>query len=253
MISIVCLNLPMSIRYKQENMFLAGVIPGPKEPQLTLKYYLSPLVDEFWDPGIHFSQTSKFPEGQHLSALILVVCDLLGTRKTIGYAACPHKRFCNLCCCTQTSHGYGNTDCDAWEMRTSEEWCRAAERYQACGSQGNRLDQFNKTGIRWSELLCLPYIAPCVIVDPMHNLFLGLVKEHFMGILGINPSKPQEKPTLEVNLGPLTSTLNANDVKGIERLKYWLKMPVASSFPNRDSALKKLQRANLPALEFVCS
>lgn len=54
-ISVVCLNLPVSMRYKPENMFLAGVIPGPKEPPLTLKQYLTPLVDEllvFWDPGV---------------------------------------------------------------------------------------------------------------------------------------------------------------------------------------------------------
>jgi len=103
-ISVVCLNLPVSMRYKPENMFLAGVIPGLKEPPLTLKHYLSPLVDEFltfWDPGVQFSQTCKFPEGRLvLCALILIVCDLLATRKTIGYAACSHEHFCNVCHCT---------------------------------------------------------------------------------------------------------------------------------------------------------
>ncbi len=65
-ISVVCLNLPMSMQYKLKNMFLAREIPGPKEPNLTLKQYLSPIVDEFlefWDPGIQFSHTCKFPEG----------------------------------------------------------------------------------------------------------------------------------------------------------------------------------------------
>ena len=114
-ISVVCLNLPMSMRYKPKNMFLAGVIPGPKEPPLTLKQYLSPLVDEFlafWDPSIHFSHTCKFPKGRLiLCTLILVVCDLLATRKTVGYAACSNEHFCNICNCMRTGQGYGHTDC----------------------------------------------------------------------------------------------------------------------------------------------
>jgi hypothetical protein len=55
-ISVVCVNLPPSLRYKAENMFLAGVIPGPNEPPLTaVNHYLSSLIDEFhlfWDTGV---------------------------------------------------------------------------------------------------------------------------------------------------------------------------------------------------------
>ena len=57
-ISTVCLNLPVSMWYKPENMFLAGVIPGPKELHLTLHQYLFPIVDEFlefWDPGVCYT------------------------------------------------------------------------------------------------------------------------------------------------------------------------------------------------------
>ena len=45
LISLVCLNLPPDMRYKPENMFLFGIIPGPSEPLLTsLNHYLCPLV-----------------------------------------------------------------------------------------------------------------------------------------------------------------------------------------------------------------
>ena len=82
LISIVCISLPASMCYKPENMFLAGVVPGPNEPPLTaLNHYLTPLVDElstFWEPGVLFSQTFNFPEGRLvLCALVLVICDLL--------------------------------------------------------------------------------------------------------------------------------------------------------------------------------
>ena len=40
-ISMACLNLPSDIRYKPENMYLAGIIPGPKQPSLeSLNHYL---------------------------------------------------------------------------------------------------------------------------------------------------------------------------------------------------------------------
>jgi hypothetical protein len=56
LISLVCLNLPPHLRYKAENMFLAGVTLGPNEPPLTsINNFLCPLVNNFlkmWDPGI---------------------------------------------------------------------------------------------------------------------------------------------------------------------------------------------------------
>lgn len=43
-IAAACLNLPLDIHYKPENMYLASVIPGPKEPRLTeLNHYLKPV------------------------------------------------------------------------------------------------------------------------------------------------------------------------------------------------------------------
>lgn len=87
----------------------------------------------------------------------------------------------------------------------------------------------------------------------MHNLFLGLIKEHFNGILGLNPSKSsKENRAIIINLGiPSLATLNQNDVKGVEKLRCWLEKP-AATFSDRVLALKKLQRVNLPALAFMC-
>ena len=54
----VVLNVPWR-GYKPENMFLFGVIPGPREPPLTaLNHYLKPLVDDlidFWETGVKIS------------------------------------------------------------------------------------------------------------------------------------------------------------------------------------------------------
>ena len=48
LITLVCLNLPPHLRYKPENIFLAGVIPGPNEPRGTaINHFLRPLVNHF--------------------------------------------------------------------------------------------------------------------------------------------------------------------------------------------------------------
>ena len=43
-IYLCILNLPRRLRYKQENILLVGIIPGPKEPKLVANAFLTPLV-----------------------------------------------------------------------------------------------------------------------------------------------------------------------------------------------------------------
>ncbi|XP_067230067.1 uncharacterized protein [Chanodichthys erythropterus] len=45
-IYLVVLNLPREDRFKEENMILVGLIPGPKEPSLNINAFLDPLFDE---------------------------------------------------------------------------------------------------------------------------------------------------------------------------------------------------------------
>jgi len=44
-------NVPRQIRYKKENVIIVEIIPGPKEPKLTMKTFLKPLVDELKEFG----------------------------------------------------------------------------------------------------------------------------------------------------------------------------------------------------------
>lgn len=260
-ISVVCVNLPPSLRYKAENMFLAGVIPGPNEPPLTaVNHYLSSLIDEFhlfWDTGVRFSQTQNFPDGRLVQcALIMVICDLLAARKAAGFAACSHEHFCSVCHCTRSQNGYGDTNYHKWKRRTNADCRSAADSYLTATTPESRLEEFNKSGVRWSELLRLSYfdIARCVVVDSMHNLFLGLIKEHFTGILGITPTSYREEAVIPLALGPVPQDISESDEKGIEKLKRWLEAPAAATFSSdRLKAVKKLKGANLRSLEFVCT
>lgn len=43
---LVIVNLPRSVRFKRENVIIAGILPGPTEPKHDINPYLEPLVSE---------------------------------------------------------------------------------------------------------------------------------------------------------------------------------------------------------------
>src|SRR4029077_4571216 len=51
-----------------------------------------------------------------------------------------------------------------------------AQEWLKCDTRGTREAHFKINGVRWSELLHLPYMDPIrfAVVDPMHCLFLGI-------------------------------------------------------------------------------
>ncbi|PPQ82487.1 hypothetical protein CVT26_012890, partial [Gymnopilus dilepis] len=259
-ISIVCLNLPMSLRYKPENMFLAGVIPGPSEPPLTaINHYLAPIVDEFlefWRPGVRFSQTAKLPMGRLIfCALILAICDLPAARKLSGFASHTSEHFCNVCHCTLSNPGLQAINHGDWAIRTDSEYRVAAAEYKSGLSADSREKIFKDNGVRWSELLRLPYfdMVKCIAIDPAHNLFLGLINEHFTNILGIRLRPFQEKTVIDLDFRPTPLEFKECHRKDVEKVKKWLQAPYSTTFgPTQVHGTKKLMRLSLPVLQFVC-
>jgi hypothetical protein len=81
-----------------------------------------------------------------------------------------------------------NTDWWQWPGRTREYHMKAAEAWRDAPNKAERDKVFRAYGIRWSALLLLDYFDPTkmVVVDSMHNLFLGLVQHHFRVLLGID-------------------------------------------------------------------
>ncbi|MBW0505083.1 hypothetical protein O181_044798 [Austropuccinia psidii MF-1] len=73
-IILICLDIPPSERLKPENVYVSGIIPGPKEPTaLQLNYPLMPLIKELkelWQ-GYHFSPTATGPPGSFIGVSIL--------------------------------------------------------------------------------------------------------------------------------------------------------------------------------------
>ena len=80
-------NLPRSQRYKDENVILAGIIPGSSEPSLTMNSYLAPLVRELqqsWDIGLTVRTSTNMPIKIRL-ALACVACDIPASIKVCGF------------------------------------------------------------------------------------------------------------------------------------------------------------------------
>ena len=84
---LVLQNLPREERFKEENIILIGILPGPGEPHKHMNSYLAPLVDELkmlWS-GVELSD--KSPEGKSVyrGALICISCDIPASRKCAGF------------------------------------------------------------------------------------------------------------------------------------------------------------------------
>ena len=99
-IYLVVNNLPRQIRYRRENVIIVAIIPGQKEPKLTMNSFLQPLVDElqeFWS-GVLVT-CSKHPLKSLLirAALIYCTCDIPATRKLCGFVSHSASLGCSKC------------------------------------------------------------------------------------------------------------------------------------------------------------
>ncbi|MBW0591104.1 hypothetical protein O181_130819 [Austropuccinia psidii MF-1] len=97
---LICLYLPTSERLKPDSVFVAGIIPGPKEPTaLQLNYLLMPLIKELkelWQ-GYHFSPTSTGPSGSFIRVAILTaIAYVVAMCKLTGFISHSGNHFCNF-------------------------------------------------------------------------------------------------------------------------------------------------------------
>lgn len=191
-IYMVCLNLPPHLRYLPENMYLVGVVPGPTKPSLEqMNHLLVPLVDDlldFWEPGVWYTRTSLRSHGRRAyAAMVPLVADLLAARQLSGHAHHNHKySLCTVCKASQDD--IESTTLDQFPPRDPEDHRRAAKQWLEAESTLAREHLFSQTGVRYSELLRLEYWDPCmfVVVDTMHNLYLGLLQRHIRTFWGIS-------------------------------------------------------------------
>ncbi|MBW0474120.1 hypothetical protein O181_013835 [Austropuccinia psidii MF-1] len=150
---LICLNLPPSEILNPENVYVAGIIPGPKEPTaLQLNYLLMPLIKELkelWQ-GYHFSPTSTGPSGIHF-------CNFCTIHKAQIEEIDPQFHY---------THSYQN------HKSTIAKWLWA--------SPQQRQAVFPEYGVQYSLFEDLPYwdATRMVNLDIIHNLILGILKDH---------------------------------------------------------------------------
>jgi hypothetical protein len=106
------------------------------------------------------------------------------SKKVAGNLSHAANAFCSLC--NLRKGDMSNLEKGSWPKRTREEhrstafaWLKASREERKMIAQG--------TGIRFSEIFRLSYWDPTrqVVVDIMHNLFLGLIKRHYTKVLGM--------------------------------------------------------------------
>ena len=204
---MVLLNLPPSARYKTENMYLAGIVPGPREPSLTqINHLLRPLINELlelWDPGVWYTRTPSCASGKLVrAALVPLICDLKAARQVMGHGSHSAKKFCSACSLP-------------WEQRNKiseasrvlvpgRRFRKYALEWKMAHSQSERDKAFKKHGIRWSVLLDLPYWDPprFTIVDSMHTILLGHLHRHCSIIWGMNATRRDGNRSQKANGNP---------------------------------------------------
>ena len=93
---MILINLPRAKRFKPENVFLVGIIPGPHE----LKFDLEPLVAELnqsWKDGIKFKANGASNAEIYHAALLCVGCDVPAARKVCGLTGHASCKGCSKC------------------------------------------------------------------------------------------------------------------------------------------------------------
>lgn len=206
-IYMACMKFPPDIRYKLENIFLVGVIPGPNKPTLTqINHAVRVLVDElevFWDPGVYFSRTSLYTEGRLVRlALMIIVCDLVAARQIAGLASHSASLFCSLC--YLLSSDMENFDINSWPKRDPVDSKRIAFEWRNAESTSSRDKIFKEYGLRWSEFWRLDYwdAISFTTIDTMHAQWINSVEHHLYDTWGIDPTAicsdgkliPKERP-----------------------------------------------------------
>ena len=185
---LTVLNLPRQLRFKEEYSILLGIIPGPKEPSLTINSYLAPFVQELdmLSTGV-WVKCDHVPKGR-----ILVCCRLLGVtsdipaiRKVCGHLGIHAAYGCHKCIKKFTKVGkrtnFSGFDVDNWKIRENREHRSNAQAHFNAQNKDEMEKIESSTGVRYSTLMELEYFdmirGSCI--DPMHNLFLGTCK-HLM-------------------------------------------------------------------------
>ncbi|EDR11390.1 uncharacterized protein LACBIDRAFT_323939 [Laccaria bicolor S238N-H82] len=188
-ISFNIANLRDHLRYRTANLLLGGIMPGPKEGNPDqCQRFLRIIVNELlclWRHGVRLP-TPSCPEGRLIRVILIwICCDKPAAHKMGGFGSHSHTMFCTRCWIKQADKASSASfQKNGFRTRTDAEHRKAGEKYAHLKSASAREDFVKQYAARWSEFARLPYfdLVRMIVIDPMHNLLLGLVKTHFYHI-----------------------------------------------------------------------
>ncbi|KAI7943627.1 hypothetical protein MJO28_011276 [Puccinia striiformis f. sp. tritici] len=186
-ITLVCLNLPPAERYLEQNIFLFGITPG-QPPADHIFNVLQPLVAEFLDfyNGVHFEQTSRFPTGRTIHAIMLpLIADLPALWKVAGFASHSATLFCSFCKLPRSKINI--VDPLQFPPRKHEDHMEWARKWFDSPDHTRKTAIVKEHGVRYSPLNELPYWKPLDYssIDVIHALMLGVLKDHSLSYFGL--------------------------------------------------------------------
>ncbi|KAF8887304.1 hypothetical protein BD779DRAFT_1470716 [Infundibulicybe gibba] len=153
-----------------------------------IQRYLRPIISDLlrlWKEGVRII-TPSHPNGRIVRvALVALVCDKPAAHKIAGFGSHSHTYFSTTTWVSTKDRGApGSFERGAFPPRTDAEQRRLGEEYRKLANKTAHINFVKVNATRYTQLSCLPYfnLVDQVIIDPMHNLFLGLVNTHFYNI-----------------------------------------------------------------------
>ncbi|CAK5266228.1 unnamed protein product, partial [Mycena citricolor] len=183
-------NLSPELRYRPENLIVVGMPPGPTEPtspqlQNYSKIIVNNLIKLFED-GILIDIPGRPKRRYHVRvALISIIADHPAMCKIAGFADHGHKNApCHKCKVCKAEMFTAASLQNKFPGRTKEEHNQLAKQYRDLETEAEKDAFFMEHGVRWSEFVRLEYfdIIRCTVIDPMHNLLLGVAKTQWYSI-----------------------------------------------------------------------
>ncbi|KII90042.1 hypothetical protein PLICRDRAFT_29188 [Plicaturopsis crispa FD-325 SS-3] len=156
-------NLPYTLRYRPRNLLVSGITPGPSEfTTEQLQVFMKAFVDDL---------IKLYEEG-------LLICTPVYPHDTRS-----ENNFCPKC---HIRHSELRTDeamkVNSFPPRSGDRHRRNAEDFRDEPDPDIRADLYKELGSQWFELSRLSYFdaVRMTLIDPMHNILLGLVKNHWL-------------------------------------------------------------------------
>ncbi|KZV59474.1 hypothetical protein PENSPDRAFT_678949 [Peniophora sp. CONT] len=187
------MNLPPHMRFKPENVFIAGITPGPNAPNMiTISHIIELLVSavsSYVQPGRQVP-TFRYPLGTLIQLRVApLIADIEAVRKAAGFMSHSAKLFCSFC--ELTSDHIEELDSSKWKLRSGAQVRVEAEKWRSLTTKAAREAQAKSTGVRWTPFYLLGSwnSVEHVMLGYMHNWLEGVLKHQLRNLWGIGPSK----------------------------------------------------------------